>query len=166
MIHLGPDDVELTSRLIRFGECDELLDYIHTEYAERVGPWGFEDGTPWAIFADRSRMDDMAMADEMEDSADGFASVPTAGADEANAKSLTEGVDYSGTNVQEAGVDEADIIKTDGNRIFTLSEGLLVVTGHSQPSCRRLGRGRRRLVGGTVDQRRRPAADQTLLLMG
>ena len=28
-----------------------------------------------------------------------------------------EGVDYSGTNVQEAGVDEADIVKTDGRRI-------------------------------------------------
>ena len=36
-------------------------------------------------------------------------------------------MDYSGTNVQEAGVDEADIIKTDGRRIFVMSTGRLVV---------------------------------------
>ena len=38
-----------------------------------------------------------------------------------------EGVDYSGTNVQEAGVDEADIIKTDGRRIFAMAAGRLIV---------------------------------------
>ena len=38
-----------------------------------------------------------------------------------------EGLDYSGTNVQEAGVDEADIVKTDGRRIFAMSAGHLVV---------------------------------------
>ena len=38
-----------------------------------------------------------------------------------------EGVDYSGTNVQELGVDEADIIKTDGRRIFVVSAGRLAV---------------------------------------
>ena len=36
-------------------------------------------------------------------------------------------MDYSGTNVQEAGVDEADIIKTDGRRIVAMSAGRLVV---------------------------------------
>ena len=38
-----------------------------------------------------------------------------------------EGVDYSGTNVQEADVDEADIVKTDGRRIFAMSAWHLVV---------------------------------------
>ena len=38
-----------------------------------------------------------------------------------------EGMDYSDTNVQEAGVDEADIVKTDGRRIFAMSAGHLVV---------------------------------------
>jgi uncharacterized secreted protein with C-terminal beta-propeller domain len=33
--------------------------------------------------------------------------------------------DYSGTNVQEAGVDEPDIVKTDGKRIFAVTDGKL-----------------------------------------
>lgn len=37
----------------------------------------------------------------------------------------TPGEDYSGTNVQEAGVDEADIVKTDGERILALGGGKL-----------------------------------------
>ena len=36
-----------------------------------------------------------------------------------------EGVDYSGTNVQVVGVDEPDIIKTDGTRILTVVDGKL-----------------------------------------
>jgi hypothetical protein len=34
-------------------------------------------------------------------------------------------VDYSGTNVQVAGVDEPDIVKTDGERIFVVAQGEL-----------------------------------------
>src|SRR5262249_2705226 len=34
-----------------------------------------------------------------------------------------EGVDYSGTNVQESGVDEPDIVKTNGNTLFTSESG-------------------------------------------
>jgi uncharacterized secreted protein with C-terminal beta-propeller domain len=34
--------------------------------------------------------------------------------------------DYSGTNVQEAGVDEPDIVKTDGKTIFTIENGRLI----------------------------------------
>ncbi|HEU0303249.1 MAG TPA: beta-propeller domain-containing protein [Gaiellaceae bacterium] len=37
------------------------------------------------------------------------------------------GVDYSTTNVQEAGVDEPDIVKTDGERIVALARGKLQV---------------------------------------
>ena len=36
-----------------------------------------------------------------------------------------EGVDFSGTNNQEQGVDEADFVKTDGYHIFFLDSGLL-----------------------------------------
>ncbi len=38
------------------------------------------------------------------------------------------GVDYSATNIQVAGVDEADIVKTDGEYIYTLSGGKLIIT--------------------------------------
>ena len=45
------------------------------------------------------------------------------------------GVDYSTTNVQEQGVDEPDIVKTDGEKIVALAQGKLrvVVLGKDKP---------------------------------
>ena len=105
----------LTGGLVRFDGCDALIDYLHTEYLARVGPWGFNRGG-WEQPAFRDGTD---VGDLFEEGgiAEESASV--------------EGVDYSGTNVQEAGVDEADIVKTDGRRIFTLSSGQLVVVDAS-----------------------------------
>ena len=40
-------------------------------------------------------------------------------------KSRQEGVDYSGTNNQEQGVDEADFVKTNGYNIFFVDDGVL-----------------------------------------
>ncbi|MEJ7585515.1 MAG: beta-propeller domain-containing protein [Acidimicrobiales bacterium] len=45
--------------------------------------------------------------------------------DTAGAPSLTAGTDYSATNVQEAGVDEPDVVKTDGDRILAVAGGRL-----------------------------------------
>ena len=117
VIEVGPDDVVLTAGLVRFDDCETLLDHLHTEYSARVGPWGFDQGGWFGPVGARLGMDDEAMAESAaaEPAAPGAALAPV------------EGVDFSGTNVQEAGVDEADIVKTDGNRIFTLSSGQLVV---------------------------------------
>src|SRR5438477_531931 len=46
------------------------------------------------------------------------AAAPTANA--ASEPAPVQGVDYSGTNVQETGVDEPDLVKTDGNTLFTI----------------------------------------------
>ena len=43
-----------------------------------------------------------------------------------------EGVDYSGTNNQEAGVDEADLVKTDGFHIYALNGNRLHIFGVPQ----------------------------------
>jgi len=43
------------------------------------------------------------------------------------ASAPSEGRDYSDTNVQVEGVDEADIIKTDGDYIYTIAKGNLVI---------------------------------------
>jgi uncharacterized secreted protein with C-terminal beta-propeller domain len=45
----------------------------------------------------------------------------------ADASNSTTTIDYSSTNTQESGVDEADIVETDGNYIYTLSGGKLVI---------------------------------------
>ena len=117
----------LTARLVRFDGCDALLDQLRNWAAERVGPWGF-GGRPYDD-SDVMAVEEM-MAEEgvgtsaldaldspqSSDSATGFERQPP-----------VEGVDYSGTNVQEVGVDEADIVKTDGRRIFAMSAGNLVV---------------------------------------
>ena len=121
VIELASGDVVLTAGLVRFNDCDTLLDHLHTEYSARVGPWGF-DGGGW--FGPMPLMEaDMAeAADDMAQAA-----APAQGVDTGVATVPVEGVDFSGTNVQEQGVDEADIVKTDGRRIFTLSSGRLVV---------------------------------------
>ena len=117
----------LTARLVRFDGCDALLDQLRNWATERVGPWGF-GGRPYDD-SDVMAVEEM-MAEEgvgtsaldaldspqSSDSATGFERQPP-----------VEGVDYSGTNVQEVGVDEADIVKTDGRRIFAMSAGNLVV---------------------------------------
>ena len=117
VIDLEPEDVVLTAGLVRFDDCDTLLDHLHTEYSARVGPWGFDQGGWFGPVGARLESDDMAVAEEAM--ADAEPAAPSA--------APVEGVDFSGTNVQEAGVDEADIVKTDGRRIFTLSSGRLVV---------------------------------------
>ena len=121
VVDLGPDDVVLTAGLVRFDDCDTLLDYLHEEYSARVGPWGFDRGGwfgPMPVMEEEMAMasDDMAEAE-----------APAQGVSTSAASAPVEGVDFSGTNVQEVGVDEADIVKTDGRRIFTLSSGRLVV---------------------------------------
>ena len=120
VIDLDPEDVVLTAGLVRFDDCDTLLDHLHDEYSARVGPWGFDQGG-WFGPVFRRGGDDAEMAVAEEAMAAAAPEAPDA------AIAPVEGVDFSGTNVQEAGVDEADIVKTDGRRIFTLSSGRLVV---------------------------------------
>ncbi|TWJ11809.1 beta propeller domain-containing protein [Stackebrandtia albiflava] len=48
-------------------------------------------------------------------------------ADTAKAAAPGDGEDFSGTNVQEQGVDEPDLVKTDGRRIVTYRDGVLYV---------------------------------------
>jgi hypothetical protein len=55
---------------------------------------------------------------------------PEAGGDSGGGR--TEGVDYSGTNNQEAGVDEADLVKTDGYHVYTLNGNRLHIFGVPQ----------------------------------
>lgn len=51
---------------------------------------------------------------------------PTSG-DDGGGDRLSEGADYSGTNNQEAGVDESDFVKTDGTSVYLLHGDELVI---------------------------------------
>jgi beta propeller domain-containing protein len=129
VIDLNGDEIQLTSALSGFESCENLLDYLQTEGAERVGPWGFNDGWyggPWPV--DAIAVEEAAFSGDDSSGFDTAAPVATAqGGSDGLGQSFTEGVDFSGTNVQEIGVDEADIVKTDGERVFIVANGQLVI---------------------------------------
>ena len=99
------------SGLQTFGACDEFLDYVIEHALELVTPYGlpgYQYGGPWfameEIAAPAARLGEDATVTQA---------------------TVTQGVDYSGTNVQEAGVDEPDLVKTDGSRILAIASGRL-----------------------------------------
>ena len=111
------DDVQFVSALVSFDSCDNLLAYLQEQAIARVGPYGLEGGN-WYGPVGIARTDIPLMAvEEM--------AITSGEAFDGDSGSMTEGVDYSGTNVQEVGIDEPDIIKTDGNRIMVISNNEL-----------------------------------------
>jgi uncharacterized secreted protein with C-terminal beta-propeller domain len=87
----------VTVRLVAYSSCDDMLAGLREHAAGNVGPWGFGGG-PVPLYAR-----DMATAKSNADAAP----------------------EHSTTNVHEAGVDEPDLVKTDGNRIITAVGGTL-----------------------------------------
>ena len=82
------------ARLQAFGSCGNLLAYAKQHALPLVGPWGI-GGVPG--------VNDAVMA-----------------APEAARAAGTAGVDYSTTNVQEEGVDEPDLVKSNGSTLFVV----------------------------------------------
>ncbi len=123
------DDIQLLSALRSFGDCATLLDYLRTETVSRVGPYGLDDGPRFGI-PEPFMVEEMAESAMADDS--GAQSAPAA-------DSTSAGGDFSSTNVQVAGVDEPDIIKTDGNRILAVAQGRLHYVDVSGDQPRYLG---------------------------
>ncbi|MDH4147415.1 MAG: beta-propeller domain-containing protein [Acidimicrobiia bacterium] len=113
-------DIALIAELQPFDACDDMLAWLKAEALERVGPYGLP-GSGWyggpMILQDDMVRSEVASADQ--------ALPTTATAGDASNKSA--GTDYSVTNTVEAGVDEPDLVKTDGERIVTLAQGELRV---------------------------------------
>ena len=82
------------ARLQAFGSCASLLAYTKQHALPLVGPWGFGGvaGVKDSVIA-----------------------APPAGR-----AAETPGVDYSTTNVQEEGVDEPDLVKSNGSSLFVV----------------------------------------------
>ena len=94
------------------GSCEKLLESYVERGVERVTPWGW-GGPPYVTYAEGG---------VMEDSAAGSAGPATPrGAVTEQASSET------GTNVQEVGVDEPDVVKTDGSVLVRVRDGDLEV---------------------------------------
>jgi len=105
-------DTELVAGLVPFTACDELLLHLQDEAIGRVGPYGLGRWYGGPVI-----MEALATADDS--AAAGVATSAPA------ARSMVEGQDYSGTNVQELGIDEPDLLKTDGKRILVVEDDRL-----------------------------------------
>jgi uncharacterized secreted protein with C-terminal beta-propeller domain len=90
-------------RLTAFRSCGALLSYAKSHARPFVSPYGLGRPAPVGV-------------------ATPGAPVP---AKSASASAGEPGVDYSGTNVQEAGVDEPDLVKTNGSTLFSVENGEL-----------------------------------------
>ena len=88
-------------RLAAFDSCGEYLGYVRPQAARLVGPYGLGGGP---VF-------ETARGIPAPVAATALPSTPQAG------------VDYSGTNVQEEGVDEPDLVKTDGKTLYVAANG-------------------------------------------
>jgi uncharacterized secreted protein with C-terminal beta-propeller domain len=109
-------------KLVAFDSCADLLAGLRTAAKASVGPFGFG--------GQRYALDDRGGTKAMEDGG-GPARV---------AAPETAGNTYSTTNTHEAGVDEPDLVKTDGKRIVTVAGGVLRVVDAAS-----------RAVTGTLD---------------
>jgi uncharacterized secreted protein with C-terminal beta-propeller domain len=131
---LQPGDIELVAALEPFAGCDDLLAYFKREGLERVGPYGL-GGAPYLNYA----VDTMAGGAESAAAgapADGSVRVASGST---TADQQASGKDsFSGTNVQEEGVDEPDTVKTDGNIVVTLAGERLQILGVEGTTLRRL----------------------------
>ncbi|USQ75938.1 beta-propeller domain-containing protein [Ornithinimicrobium cryptoxanthini] len=96
------------SLIERFSGCEQLLTYYQANALEQVGPYGIGGGSY-----------EGGWLDDGEDAASsGVASQDSGG---------SPSPEHSSTNVQEEGVDEADIVKTDGRIIVTTITGRVQV---------------------------------------
>ena len=85
-------------KLVAFRSCGDLLGYAKEQAGRFVGPYGL-GGQPGLV--------------------------PVAAEAAARQAAPQQGVDYSGTNVQEEGVDEPDLVKTNGHTVFAVASGRL-----------------------------------------
>jgi uncharacterized secreted protein with C-terminal beta-propeller domain len=95
--------------LLTFDDCDAYLDHVVGRALELVDPWGLgEDDARSA-----ARRTDANAHDADSGTGIGAGTAPEA--------------DRSGTNVQEEGIDEPDVIKTDGSTVYLVAHDALQV---------------------------------------
>ena len=114
----------------------EFLDYV-------VGfatlPWSLIDGFDlyynYPIYSSPSFKGDIVVdsAQSITNSSSSSMNSFLESADSSLASGSTSSKDYSTTNIQVENVDEADITKTDGNYIYSISENFVVITDVQDP---------------------------------
>jgi hypothetical protein len=111
---VGNDLEARSTGLVAFESCDGLLDYFQNEATTDL-----ELGLGFSYGGGFRGEPGIALGEDAQ------AGAPTAGGDENGAGSSGPG--FSTTNVQEAGVDEPDLVKTDGRYLYTVRNGHLLI---------------------------------------
>jgi hypothetical protein len=109
------DGASSTARPKAFSSCAQLGDYARRQALRIVGPGGLPFRFGFAVASPEP-------APPRGPTPDQSGEPQPVGAPEGG-----EGVDFSGTNVQEAGVDEPDFVKTDGRRLYVVTGSVLYV---------------------------------------
>ena len=108
-----------SGRLHSFPSCTSFLSYVRSYGARTLGA-GSAIAPPGPAFMVQGKSNSGAVggpAPATTPQANSGAPSPSPGG--------TAGTDFSGTNVQENGIDEPDMVKTDGTRIFSIENGKL-----------------------------------------
>jgi hypothetical protein len=103
--------------LVAYDSCDTALTELKDRVMPHVGPYGLDSFT------------DSMTAMPADGGVAGRAEPPGAAPmeDKASAPEQSQGQEHSTTNVHEAGVDEPDLVKTDGKWIVSIADGVLRV---------------------------------------
>lgn len=138
---IDPTKVKLTAKIRSYAGCPELLSDLQQVGAEHVGSQGF-GGTNYMV--DRQMSLEAATTDSFS-------------AGKARAASTGETI---GTNVQVEGVDELDMVKAVGNKVYRLLNNRLFIVDTTSKS----------VVGylplDSGDKDRRSASTQSILIAG
>lgn len=116
-------------RLASFDSCEQALTDLRNALGARVGPFGLH-GDDFAAGGrpGRATPPEVAAADQAEAAPGRSAGEGGGASQDSTSQDSRAQRDHSGTNVHEVGVDEPDLVKTDGRRIVTIAGGTLQVT--------------------------------------
>ena len=123
--------------LMQYDECENLLQDLQTAVFEeslvsldQSAYWHWTDSYYYRGGDDMLFDGAVPETASMDESADSTVGTPVVGSSEpSESNGPVAGTDFSGTNNQEQGVDEADFMKTDGRWIYVLNNGKLVILG-------------------------------------
>jgi hypothetical protein len=116
----GQPDRVVAARLTAFSSCADAIAGLRRATEASVGPYGLPDGSG-------SMAGPAAMRGAVAQPENAAAGAPAAAAPGAVAASGSGAQAFSATNTYVPGVDEPDLVKTDGQRIITLSGRMLEV---------------------------------------
>jgi len=124
---LSPPPAAAETGLVAFDDCAELVRWYRASALEQVTAYGLGDD----VYGGPIPVDGGMVVDGVLEVADSATSMSAARSAAVDGEVLTGppvGNAETGTNVQEAGVDEPDVAKTDGSMAYVLDGRDLVVT--------------------------------------